>query len=498
MYSLLILGIVSFFCSLILTPLCRNAFRCLGMVDQPDGQRKLQQNPIPRMGGVPIVAAYLAAYGLLLLSPLNAGNLIAKNIHQALLLLPAAALIFAVGLADDLFGLRPWQKLVGQVSASLLAYWAGVRILSVAGHGADSWWWTLPLTLLWLVACMNAFNLIDGVDGLASGLGLFATVTTFVAALLQKNVPLALATIPLAGALLGFLRYNFNPASIFLGDSGSLLIGFLLGCFGVIWSQKSATFLGMTAPLMTLAIPLLDVCLSVVRRYLHHEPLFKADRGHIHHRLLDRGFTPRRVALVLYGLCALGAAFSLLQGFLQNRGQGLIILLFCAVTWVGVQHLGYVEFGVARRLVLAGAFRRMLSGHLLLRRFEETLAAAKTVEDFWSAIRETCQSLGFIEVRCHLLEQVFEAQLGTETVDNCWHLRIPLDGFGYINLTRKFESGNNAMIVAPFVEVLHRGLRERLQGSVREVVRDVAEETAERDNREAVRAKAAGAFTRVN
>ena len=163
---------------------------------------------------------------------------------------------------------------------------------------------------------------------------------------------------------------------------------------------------------MTLAIPLLDVCLSVVRRYMHHEPLFKADRGHIHHRLLDRGFTPRRVALVLYGLCALGAAFSLLQGFLQNRGQGLVILLFCAVAWVGVQHLGYVEFGVARRLVLAGAFRRMLSGHLLLQRFEQSLAAAKTVEDFWGAIREACQSLGFIEVRAICWDRSSKSNLG--------------------------------------------------------------------------------------
>jgi UDP-GlcNAc:undecaprenyl-phosphate GlcNAc-1-phosphate transferase len=249
---------------------------------------------------------------------------------------------------------------------------------------------------------------------------------------------------------------------------------------------------------MTLAIPLLDVCLSVVRRYLHHQPLFKADRGHIHHRLLDRGFTPRRVALVLYGLCALGAAFSLVQGFLQNKGQGLIILLFCAVTWVGVQHLGYVEFGVARRLVLAGAFRRMLSGHLLLQHFEEMLAAAKTVEDFWGAIRETCQSLGFVELQCHLLGQAFEEQFGTEKADNCWHLRIPLDGYGYINLSRRFEPGNNAMIVAPFVEVLHRSLHARLQGSVREVVRDVPDKATKQDDREVVRAKAAGAFGSVN
>jgi UDP-GlcNAc:undecaprenyl-phosphate/decaprenyl-phosphate GlcNAc-1-phosphate transferase len=454
MYALFFLAISSFVLSLVLTPLCRNAFRRLGIVDHPDGHRKLHLDPIPRVGGVPIALSYLAAFALLLLSPFNAGDLISRHLQQALLLVPAASLVFATGLLDDLIGLKPWQKLAGQAAASLLAYWAGVRVLTVVGHGSDNWWWTLPLTILWLVACTNAFNLIDGVDGLASGLGLFATLTTFVAALLQKNVPLALATIPLAGALLGFLRYNFNPASIFLGDSGSLLIGFLLGCFGVIWSQKSATFLGMTAPLMTLAIPLLDVCLSVVRRFLRHQPVFGGDRGHIHHRLLDRGFTPRRVALLLYGVCALGASFSLLQGFLHNRGQGLIILLFCGVTWLGVQHLGYVEFGVARRLLVGGAFRRMLNGQLVLRNFEKSLTAAKTVGDFWLALRETCKSLGFNEVRLQLGDEVYRDYVGDSLPQDCWQLRVPLADLGYLNLTREFHSQTLPGIIAPLVDII--------------------------------------------
>jgi UDP-GlcNAc:undecaprenyl-phosphate GlcNAc-1-phosphate transferase len=124
---------------------------------------------------------------------------------------------------------------------------------------------------------------------------------------------------PLAGALLGFLRYNFNPASIFLGDCGSLTIGFLLGCYGIIWSQKSATMLGMTAPLMALAIPLLDTGLAIGRRFLRHQPIFGADRNHIHHQLLDRGLSPRRVALILYGVGGIAAVFSLMQSMYHNR-----------------------------------------------------------------------------------------------------------------------------------------------------------------------------------
>ena len=146
------------------------------------------------------------------------------------------------------------------------AYWAGIHIQGFAGYGTGAWW-NLPVTIIWLVACTNAINLIDGVDGLATGIGLFATCTTLIAALLQHNTALAIATVPLAGCLLGFIRYNFNPATIFLGDCGSLFIGFLLGCYAVVWSQKAATILGMTAPLMALSIPLLDMTVAIARRY---------------------------------------------------------------------------------------------------------------------------------------------------------------------------------------------------------------------------------------
>src|SRR6185436_13025698 len=142
----------------------------------------------------------------------------------------------------------------------------------------------LPLTILWLLVCTNAFNLIDGMDGLATGAGLFATLTILLAGMLEGNHALVLAAVPLGGALLGFLRYNFNPASAFLGDSGSLLLGFLLGCFGVIWSFKTATVFGMIAPLMAMSVPILDATLAVARRFLRGRPIFGADRGHVHHR----------------------------------------------------------------------------------------------------------------------------------------------------------------------------------------------------------------------
>ena len=179
------------------------------------------------------------------------------------------------------------------------------------------------------------------------GLGLFAAATTLIAALLQSNVPLALATAPLVGALLGFLRYNFNPATIFLGDSGSLFLGFLLGCYGVLWSQKSATILGMTAPLLVLFIPLLDTALVIVRRFLRRQPIFTGDRGHIHHKLLERGFARRRVA-PLYAASVVGAVCSI--AIMQAQFSVIVIVFFGLLLFIGVWCLGYAEFGIATRM----------------------------------------------------------------------------------------------------------------------------------------------------
>ena len=330
MYSLLFLGFTSFLLSSLLTPVARNIFRHLGILDKPDDTRKLHQRPIPRVGGVAIALSYVLAFFLLLLTNSKGGAIVWDALPIAWRLLPAAGLVFAIGLFDDLIGLKPVPKLLGQIAASLVAYFAGIQISAVGGHNFGHWW-SAPVTVLWLVACMNAMNLIDGVDGLAAGVGLFATGTSLIAALMQHNVELALATLPLAGCLLGFLRYNFNPASIFLGDCGSLFIGFLLGCYGVLWSQKSATMLGMVAPLIAFSIPLLDILLAIARRFLRRQPIFCADREHIHHRLLDRGLSPRKVAFILYGICAIAAFFSLVM--VNNYYAMLVIAVFCTAMW---------------------------------------------------------------------------------------------------------------------------------------------------------------------
>jgi UDP-GlcNAc:undecaprenyl-phosphate GlcNAc-1-phosphate transferase len=288
---------------------------------------------------------------------------------------------------------------------------------------------------------------------------LFASVTILLGGLLHGDVALAMATVPLAGALLGFLRYNFNPASIFLGDSGSLTIGFLLGCYGVVWDQKSTTVLGMTAPLMALAVPLLDTGVSMARRFLRQQSIFAADTGHIHHRLLARGLTPRRAVLLLYGACGLAAATSLLASVRENQFRGVIIVLFCGAAWIGVQHLGYVEFGVARRMFANGAFRRHLNGQIHLQTLQETLTKAQDPREHWVALCELCRRFGFTRIDLRI-NGSFRSEILAETNGAaCWSIEIPLADDFLLCLKRGFGDAPNPTVLTPFAEVLHKSFR---------------------------------------
>jgi UDP-GlcNAc:undecaprenyl-phosphate GlcNAc-1-phosphate transferase len=451
MYPILFVGFCAALFSLLLTPVCRNLFRQFGIVDRPDHDRKLHAQPVPHMGGVPIVLAYLGGSLMVLLLP----GAVFPNWSNVWRLLPAGLIIFATGALDDTLRLKPWQKLCGQTAGALWAFVAGVRIDSIASHSVVGWA-SLVVTLVWLIGCTNAFNLIDGVDGLASGVGLFATVTMLIAALFQHNMMLAMATAPLAGALLGFLRYNFNPASIFLGDSGSLTIGFLMGCFGAIWFQKSATILGMTAPLMAMVIPILDTFLAIGRRFLRHQPIFGGDRNHIHHRLLDRGLTPRSVALVMYAAAGIGAALSLLQSVAGDHMAGFVIVLFCAATWIGIQHLGYTEFSAARRLLMSGTFQQTLDAQLRLRSFELELQAAETIAKCWEHLVDTSRTFDFVEVKMCVAGQVYQQRLREQDAALCWSLHVPLSGHNYIDFMRPHDSPAFSMAVAPFMDSVRK------------------------------------------
>ncbi|MGA3185493.1 MAG: MraY family glycosyltransferase [Bryobacteraceae bacterium] len=461
MKELFWLALKAFLACLVLTPIFRDIFRSYGIVDQPDKRRKIHAHPIPRVGGIPIFISYAIA-----LYPFNHTPVALANYLPLIQkLAPAATLIFATGLIDDLIGLKPWQKLIGQVGAAALAYWAGVRVLDVAGARAGVWW-GLPLTLFWLIACTNAFNLVDGLDGLAAGMGLVATLTLLVAALLHGNPALASVSVPLVGALIGFLCYNFNPATVFLGDCGAMLIGFLLGCFGAVWTQKGDALISITVPLLALSIPLLDVSLAILRRFLRNQPIFSADRGHIHHRLIDRGLTVRRAVLVLYLVCATAAGFALLLT-LPHAGRyfGLLSVAVCGLIWFAIRQLRYAEFGLASRLLFGGELQRTLGGQMRLERLAEEMGQVNDEEECWRLVTVAARDFGFDSIRLSLRgsmrEQVVALDIGDS--NECWSLRVPFGDHDYFELTRRFESGVLPMMVAPFLDTLRRALEQRLE-----------------------------------
>ena len=460
MSSLLVLAACSFLLSFFLTPFCRDMAVALGAVEYPDTFRKLHARPIPRLGGIPVFVAFGLSYCALLLFDLKFVIVEGQKLSLVLGLLPALVVIFVIGLADDLGGLKPWQKLAGQVIAAGLACWSGVLIRGIAGQAIPGWW-IYPVTMLWLIGCTNAFNLIDGMDGLAAGVALFAGLTTFLAAVMHGDAGLQLVAIPLVGALLGFLRYNFNPASMFLGDCGSLTIGFLLGCCAVVWSQKATTFLGMTAPLIALSIPLLDTCLAVFRRLLRGQSIFEADRRHIHHRLLDRGLTPSHVALLLYGICAIAAVLALVQSVARDGVATLVIVIVCVSAWSGVHYLGYVEFNFAGRIPGPRAVRRIVSAQFRLRTLEARLERADAIEDCWGAIRDAAGGFGFTQVSMRLGHRVFENRRKDPSKDDLV-LFVPLSAKEFVRLACRLESAIEPTAVGPFAILLHEALTSKL------------------------------------
>jgi UDP-GlcNAc:undecaprenyl-phosphate GlcNAc-1-phosphate transferase len=484
MFSLIFLAGLSFAICFLLTPLIRNSLLRAGILDRPDDPRKLHKQPIPRLGGVPILLSMLIALAIFAAAPLSGAEAFRMQLPTLGRLLPAVVLILLIGVCDDLFGLRPWQKLAGEVAAACWVYWCGIRIFDVFGLGAiQTHWFSLPVTVLWLVGCANAFNLIDGMDGLASGVGFFATCTMLVAALQRPGaVVLGLLTAPLAGALLAFLRFNFNPASMFLGDSGSLSIGFLLGLFGVIWYQKSITLLGMTAPLMALAFPILEAGISVARRFLRGDPIFGADRGHIHHRLLDLGLTPRRAVLLLYGVTSVFATISLLASVPEFRYGGLVVIVFCAVSWIGIQHLGYAEFSEARKIILSGTVRQLIASQSKVRAYRWALERAKSLDECWQLTEQAMRELGFDHVELVLPSGAhyagwLHAPDSALTLGDCWTVRIPLDdrGASWMQLSRHLDRGEGYLMLHAVVETVREVLPQKVAAETKPVAQPADE-----------------------
>jgi len=232
-----------------------------------------------------------------------------------------------------------------------------------------------------VLAITNAFNLIDGLDGLAAGSALFSTLVAFVISLLNGPSLVTIMTIALAGAILGFLRFNFNPATIFLGDSGSLFIGFILSALALAGAQKAPTIVAVAIPVVSFGLPILETALSVARRLISGRPVFTADREHIHHKLLQHGMTHRQVVILLYGVSAGFAMLSLFLLWPTGSSLGLVLAVLGIGIWIGVQHLGYLEFGELARVAHRTLNQpQIFVNNLAIRRATEELKVARDYE----------------------------------------------------------------------------------------------------------------------
>lgn len=312
----------------------------LDAIDYPSA-RRVNMLPIPRMGGVAIFGGILAAlavagfgvYAFGWVDPFIDYNGIEVNYWGVLL---GTVLIFLVGAVDDVVDLNPKAKMLGQIVAACVVAGSGLLFSSIHNPFGEGYiefgWVAYPLTVFYLVAFANVINLIDGLDGLAAGITGISAITILLFAVLTGRFDAALFSVILVGVCAGFLKSNFFPASIFMGDSGALLLGFSLGVISLFAVARSALFVSLLVPILAAGVPILDTFFAIVRRKREHRPIDEADKGHIHHRLMRAGFSQRATVLIMWAWTALLAACGVIITWADNLVRIPIFLIACAVT----------------------------------------------------------------------------------------------------------------------------------------------------------------------
>lgn len=387
--------------SALLTWCVRNLARKRNWVKGPESERHIHNRPIPRMGGV---AVYLTFVGLIFFE--TAVVSFGLHLHQPdstrllLRMLMPATLMFLTGLADDFLNFRPILKLGLQIVAGFWLFELGCRVGvgSVVFHGTNySNTVSCVATVVWVVMLSNAFNLIDGMDGLAAGSSVFPLLTFSAVALFHHNGQMGVASIILTGALLGFLRFNFNPATIFLGDCGSLFIGFMLAALSLAGYQaKAPTLLSVALPIVACGFPIAETFVSVVRRFLSGTSIFSPDREHFHHRLLKLGFTHRQAVVLLFGASGVCSLMSVVLLFPKMEVVIVVGVALCLLIAVGVGKLGYPEFAELGRVILRAREQKLvIAQNVKLRHIAASVSHARTWEDATHALRAGFQDSDF-------------------------------------------------------------------------------------------------------
>ena len=442
----LLIFAVAFMGCVLVTPLVTRIATWLGAIDRPDQFRRIHKGATPRLGGLGL------AFGLTIaVAVASLGGYLedwAEYPRWLTTLIPigiAAAIILTVGVFDDTREMRPRVKLLGQASAVLVLYAGGIRIDSVTvfqmtipldqpsmtlppwGPGVSVAVPGLMVTMFWFLACMNIWNLIDGMDGLASGVGLLVSGTLALVAIWLENPNVAILAAALAGGLAGFLLYNWHPACIFLGDSGSLLIGLLIGIVGVQGSLKEGATISILFPILAMGLPITDTAMAIFRRWVRNLPLSSADRRHVHHLLIGLGLNPRQAAGLLYCFSAGLCGVVLLGVVFKNEGLALVMGLSGC--------LAFLLILTSRRDELATLRADFVSR--LARGKQERFAAKVT----WEAIQR-------IEL-CESVEGIWEIMRASTNKLGCAHLRLDCRRDGRTAFEGEGASPEGGMGVGP-------------------------------------------------
>jgi UDP-GlcNAc:undecaprenyl-phosphate GlcNAc-1-phosphate transferase len=367
-----------------------------GWVDRAGSSRKVHHRPIPRLGGLAIVGGFFAPLGALLVVDSAVGRSFREQNSLVWGLFAGGLAIAFLGLYDDLRGANARKKFLVQVAVAGVLYALGFRIQAIAnpfGSELALGPLALPFTCLWVVGVINAMNLIDGLDGLAGGVAFFAVATNFILALARSDTLMCLFMAALGGAVVGFLIFNFNPASIFMGDTGSMFLGFVLASVSMKTSQKSGTAVALLVPVIALGLPIMDTLLAMVRRTLFGRPVFAADKEHIHHRLMSRLLLSHRHAvLVLYGLCCLFAVTALALAYANSAESAMLLGGVGITVTLLMRKLGYLNLAHAGGV--SEARRRNTQLRALVRQVSAAIGRAHDVQALWDAVRPLGDALG--------------------------------------------------------------------------------------------------------
>lgn len=320
--------------SFVLTPYIKRLAFLIGAIDTPDN-RKVHSKIMPRLGGLAIYIGFVIAV------------IASLELNMDIIgILVGSAIIVTVGVLDDRYALPPKVKLLGQIAAAAALIPFGIQIEWVNNPFGGYFYLdylSIPVTIFWIISFTNVVNLIDGLDGLAAGVSAIACITVILVSVQMDYFHVAMLTSALAGGIVGFIRYNFNPATIFMGDTGSMFIGYMLGAISTFGAVKTATTVALIVPAIALGLPIMDTAFAIMRRYTNGRPIFQPDKGHLHHRLLAMGLSQRQAVLLMYAISGALGVGAVLWAEFDGFYAALIIAVIITAVAVGAKKIGILN-----------------------------------------------------------------------------------------------------------------------------------------------------------